>query len=256
MWARSESCSHHPYQLQGLQFVDEELFCALSTADRGLASFCGADLSKRAPLQNNPFLEGLRKQRNTAITAVMKKCQLDMEGFAAKSISKKVWIDDIPKVVDVACDGFIDDATYVSGVTVRMLSTAKGQEIPVIHVTLASLEFVRRGVHSTNDYKLEAQRKRSTEPPFPTYPQAKRTKAGQVYCVFRNADGVWKRKFQKIKRSDIPEFVTERELEAAKSAQQYHDLNHTEAADDELGEEEELEVDDEVLDGAVDGAND
>ena len=98
----------HPW-VPVLEETDGTQFYSISKSDRGFAFYCGLDMAKRQPWDDNGFLEYLHEKRNTAVADAMQKASAaeadplhDSEGSdAAPKRPKKDLVDEIPRVLEL-----------------------------------------------------------------------------------------------------------------------------------------------------------
>jgi hypothetical protein len=200
-------------------------FVKLSLSCRSFASLCGADMSTRAPLKNNSFLERLAELRDSDIVKLMKTAN---EARAVK-LSRKEFVDEIDKHIVVHVPGFHSSNGFIDGAAIKVLVSSSSLASPSIEATPANFEFVRLGVRSCFDGPSPKRRRgeRRSHGQFEGCPNVRwNEKRASCFVRFMNKDGRWQSKTLAPKRSDVPETVDEYIMEAARIAQLHFDNNH------------------------------
>jgi hypothetical protein len=126
---------------------DGYVFVKLSLSCRSFASLCGADMSTRAPLKNNSFLERLAALRDSDIAKLLKTAN---EARGVK-LSRKEFVDEIDKYIVVNVPGFQSSDGFIDGASIKLLVSSSSLASPSIEATPANFEFVRLGVRSCFD---------------------------------------------------------------------------------------------------------
>jgi hypothetical protein len=116
-------------------------FVKLSLACRSFASLCGADMSTRAPLKDNSFLERLADLRDTEIVKLMKTAN---EARAVK-LSCKEFVDEIDKYIVVHVPGFPSNNGFIDGAAIKVLVSSSSLASPSIEATPAILNLFASG---------------------------------------------------------------------------------------------------------------
>ena len=200
-------------------------FVKLSLSCRSFASLCGADMSTRAPLKNNSFLERLADLRDTEIVKLMKTAN---EARAVK-LSRKEFVDEIDKYIVAHVPGFPSNNGFVDGAAIKVLVSSSSLASPSIEATPANFEFVRLGVRSCFDGPSPKRRRgeRRSHGQFEGCPNVRwNEKRASCFVRFMNKDGRWQSKTLAPKRSDVQESVDEYIMEAARIAQLHFDNHH------------------------------
>jgi hypothetical protein len=213
-----------------VQNVDGDEFIKLSTMDRKLAAYCGANLKSSHPLSDNAFLYQLITDREEAIEMEMSKLS---ETFQKKP--RKEMLEHLPKVILVNCE--FDGAAM----PIKMIVPTTGQESPSVHLDPDVLAFIRLGVAGTLGVAsgMRAKPRKLERFSMEGYPNvsAKKQRPSAVFTRYRNIEGSSQTHWERWVPSDVDATNEERKRTAVQKCQGFF-------ADNNYGSDD---VDDEGL---------
>jgi hypothetical protein len=211
-----------------IKLVDGAVFMEIKCS-RKFAALCGADHPNAHSLENNSFLQTLRKHRHDATTALMEAAH-EASGTTGRFV-RKFLFDDIKTTINVVCPGFSHDGEDVPEHTVKMLTAQYHNSRMSFELSPENFDYIRNGVrHTMFDEPARKRKDKNSPPEFVACPAARlRGDRLAVYCRVRNADGKWSMKTFPVKFSDKPDLLEERQINAAMSAQCHFDAHHVPA---------------------------
>ena len=206
-----------PWVLQQYTCDGGEYYFKITSTDRKLAAFCGANRSLSHPLQDCDFFRYLANLRDKEMWRMTKelvpkelrgKPRGELREYAPKSV-----------VVSLPYDGFADTS-------IKMLTSETSQENPTIHLTANALALVREGIRRTFENPKRGRRSKGANVLYEQYPDVKEYYDGKRLKIeYKDPDGRKHQLSEKIPTSDVPEiFMQNREKVAEQLQSEYDQL--------------------------------
>ena len=219
---------------ESLKVVDGKIYMEVKCCLK-LRTLCGADHPRAFNLEDNAFLGTLRKSRYDATTALLSAAHAaswdPSVGPAPSKFVRKHLFDEIKTTVDVVCPAYRAFGTDVPACTIGMLTAQYHNSRVWFELSPENFDYVRLGVrHTMFDVPSRKRKDKNSPPDFVGCAAARlRDDRRAVYSRVRNADGKWSLKTFPVKFSDVHEFFTERQMNAAMEAQRHYDACHVPA---------------------------